>query len=80
MNPNVVKPIVALLVAALTLAGTLGLPIPVDVGLVGQKIELVLAALLGGGLFVRQHWFFGDKASTQPAVKTSPDFWADKTP
>lgn len=71
MNPTVIKSIAALVVAGLGLAGSLGLPIPVEVGAVGEKIELVLAALLGGGLFIRQHWLLGDQASTQPVRKAS---------
>lgn len=69
MNPNIVKPLAALIVAALGVAGALGVPMPVDLGVIGEKIELVVAALLGGGLFVRQHWFFGKQSATKPVSK-----------
>ena len=68
MSPALVKSLSAVVIAILGLAGTVGVPgvSGLDLGEVGEKVALVLSALSAGGLFIRQHWFFGDKASTQP--------------
>jgi hypothetical protein len=68
MSPALIKSLSAVVIALLGLAGTVGVPgvDGLDLGSVGEKISLVLAALSAGGLFVRQHWIIGEKASTQP--------------
>ena len=68
MSPALIKSLSAVVIAVLGLAGTVGVPgvEGLDLGVVGEKLSLVLAALSAGGLFVRQHWFFGEAASTQP--------------
>ena len=70
MSPALVKSITAVVVALLGLAGTVGVPGVggLDLGSVGEKVALVLAALSTGALFVRQHWILGDGASTQPVA------------
>lgn len=78
MTPALIKSLSAVVIALLGLLGTVGVPgvDGLDLGVVGEKISLVLAALSAGGLFVRQHWILGEKSKTQPVeafdIRTSP--------